>query len=149
MAEKIFAIIDTNNIVTDDMVLDVDTEEEGVQQARDILNNQTATVVETFSNANDAATRYNFGGVGNTWDATNNAFIEPQPFTSWSLDVNYKWQAPGTPYGDTSSISDDYYVVEWDEDNLRWNALDTATETVTNYWDGSAWVDVVAQSPRG
>ena len=142
MAEKIFAIIDTNNIVTDNMVLDVDTEAEGIQQARNILNDQTATVVETFQNANDAATRYNFGGINDTWDATNNAFYEPQPFASWSLDANYKWQAPGTPYGDTSSISDNYYVVEWDEDNTRWNALDTTSETVTNYWDGSAWVPV-------
>ena len=142
MADKYFAIIDDNNIVTDDMVLDVATEADGIQQARDILNDQTATVVETFINANDAATRYNYAGIGYTWDPTNNAFYEPQPYASWSLDANYKWQAPGTPYGDTSSISDDYYVVEWDEDNTRWNALNTVSETVTNYWDGSAWVPV-------
>ena len=74
MADKNFAIVDDNNLVTDDMVLDVDTEAEGVQLARNILNDQTATVVETFPNANDAATRYNFGGIGYTWDATNNAF---------------------------------------------------------------------------
>jgi hypothetical protein len=135
MAEKNFAIVDDNNIVTEVMILDVDTEAEGVAEARNIINDQNATVVESFTDG----TRYNPAAIGFTWDAANNAFYEPKPFDSWTLDSNYKWQAPTSEPTDTSSINDNYFIVEWNETNTRWEAFDTTTETVTHYWTGSAW----------
>ena len=114
MAERYFAIVDDNNIVTDDMVLDVATEADGIQQARDILNDQTATVVETFINANDASTRYNYAGIGYTWDATNNAFYEPQPFPSWTLnETTWTWDAP-------VPMPTDDKMYTWDEATTNW-----------------------------
>ena len=65
MADRHFAILDDNNIVTDVILLNVDSEEEGIAQARNVKDNQSLTVVETFYDANDAATRYKYAGIGN------------------------------------------------------------------------------------
>jgi len=40
--------------------------------------------------------RYNYAGIGFTWDNSNKAFYAPRPFASWSLDDNYVWEAPTT-----------------------------------------------------
>ena len=79
MADKYFAILDENNIVTDCILLNVADEAEGIAQARNVKNDQSLTVVETFFGANDAATRYKYAGIGNIWDPENQAFYVPQP----------------------------------------------------------------------
>ena len=38
--------------------------------------------------------RKQFAGVGYTYDGSNDVFIEPQPYASWTLDSNYDWQPP-------------------------------------------------------
>ena len=39
--------------------------------------------------------RYNFAGVGYTYHADADAFSEPQPYASWTLDTStYTWKAP-------------------------------------------------------
>lgn len=58
--------------------------------------------------------RKNFAGVGFTYDATRDAFIEPQPFNSWLLDeATCTWGAP-TAYPDDGL---DYY---WNEETTAW-----------------------------
>lgn len=50
---------------------------------------------QTSYNAN---TRKNFAGTGFKYDSEKDAFIPPQPFSSWILDeINYKWNPP-VPY---------------------------------------------------
>ena len=58
--------------------------------------------------------RYNFAGIGYTYDTARDAFISPQPFPSWVLDENVmRWFAPvpmpseGGPW-------------TWDEATLSW-----------------------------
>lgn len=54
---------------------------------------------------------------GYSYDPTNDVFICPKPYASWTLDANFDWQAPvavpenfdGVPY--------------WDEDSKSWIAL--------------------------
>tara|TARA_R110002051_G_scaffold1444_1_gene8061 strand:- start:73 stop:480 length:408 start_codon:yes stop_codon:yes gene_type:complete len=53
--------------------------------------------------------RKNYASTGYTWDASKDAFYEPKPFNSWSLDSNCVWQPPITKPDD-----DKYYY--WDED---------------------------------
>jgi len=60
--------------------------------------------------------RYNYAGVGYTYDAVADAYYCPQPYPSWSLDNVYIWQPP-TPYPD----DDKEYL--WDEANLAWEAV--------------------------
>ena len=57
------------------------------------------------------AVRFNYAGIGYTWDGT--GFASPQPYPSWSLDGNYAWQPP-TP------MPDDGKVYVWDEDTTSW-----------------------------
>ena len=52
------------------------------------------TVRQTSYNSN---TRNKYAGIGDTWDETNNVFISPRPFSDWTLNENFKWEAP-TPY---------------------------------------------------
>ena len=58
--------------------------------------------------------RYNYAGIGYTYDAVRDAFIAPKPFPSWVLDENVmRWFAPvpmpseGGPW-------------TWDEATLSW-----------------------------
>jgi hypothetical protein len=56
--------------------------------------------------------RKQYAGIGYTYDSTNDVFIEPQPFASWSLDKNFDWQAP------TPRPAEGFWY--WDEDTLSW-----------------------------
>ena len=77
--------------------------------------------VQTSYNGN---IRYNFAGVGYTWDSENDAFYAPQPFASWSLNEDYIWEAP-VPYPEDASSEKIY---EWDEDNLTWKVVELTIE---------------------
>ena len=52
--------------------------------------------------------------VGYTYDKTNDVFILPQPYSSWSLDSNFDWQPP-------TAMPDDGKEYDWDEDKKTWN----------------------------
>ena len=56
--------------------------------------------------------RSKYASIGDTWDETNNVFISPKPFASWTLDNNFKWQAP------VSYPSSGNYT--WNELELEW-----------------------------
>ena len=71
-------------------------------------------VRQTSYNSN---TRNKYAGVGDTWDETNNVFISPRPFSDWSLNENFKWEAP-IPYPNDGK----HYVWvnnEWEEFNFN------------------------------
>jgi|TARA_R110000744_G_C19089805_1_gene532260 hypothetical protein len=134
MSERNFAIMDTNNIVTNVVVMDVDSESQGIQEIRNNANDQNLIVAETWVDASDSSQRYNYAGKGFTWDANNNAFYNVQPFTSWSLNANYEWVAP-TPYPDKYTAPDGTQVwAAWQEDNLRW-VSHNENEEVNYIWN--------------
>jgi len=57
--------------------------------------------------------RKQYAGVGYTYDKTNDVFVSPQPYPSWSLDGSFDWNAP------TAMPSDDK-MYTWDEENTQW-----------------------------
>jgi hypothetical protein len=60
------------------------------------------------------ALRYNYAGIGYTYDAERDAFIPPKPFESWVLDeVTCLWSAP-IPYPNDGA----FYL--WDEEAGDW-----------------------------
>ena len=70
--------------------------------------------VQTSYNGN---MRFNYAGIGYTYDTARNAFIAPKPFASWVLDeATCRWIAPvampstGGPW-------------TWDEDTESWVAV--------------------------
>jgi hypothetical protein len=57
--------------------------------------------------------RKNYAGIGFTYDAQRDAFIQPKPYPSWLLDNDTcLWQAP-TPMPENGDYS-------WDESTLSW-----------------------------
>jgi hypothetical protein len=58
--------------------------------------------------------RKQYAAIGGTYNADADVFVAPQPFPSWSLDLNHDWQAP-TPRPEGS-----FY---WDEESLSWLAI--------------------------
>jgi hypothetical protein len=122
-----FAEINDNNIVTRVIVvhnneITVDGQElefKGIDFCEGLFGHRNW--VQTSYNGN---IRYNFAGVGYTWDSENDAFYAPQPFSSWSLDENFIWQAP-VPYPEDASEDK---VYEWDEDNFTWKVVELTIE---------------------
>lgn len=58
--------------------------------------------------------RKNYAGIGYTYDFYKDAFIAPQPFTSWVLDeTTCLWNSP-VPY------PSDGKIYTWDEDSVTW-----------------------------
>ena len=58
--------------------------------------------------------RFNYAGLGYSYDATRDAFIPPKPFASWLLnETSCLWEAP-TP------MPTDGKMYKWDEPTLSW-----------------------------
>ena len=108
-----------NNLVTQVIVVDNsdildeqgnESEVVGTQFCTDLLG---GTWVQTSYNGN---MRKNYAGIGNTYDATRDAFITPSPYPSWVLDEDTcRYEAP-IPY----PTDDKMYV--WDEELINWVA---------------------------
>jgi hypothetical protein len=61
--------------------------------------------------------RKNYAGIGYTYDRIKDAFIPPQPFSSWTLnDETCLWQAP-------VSKPDDGKNYKWVESTTSWNEI--------------------------
>ena len=60
------------------------------------------------------ALRYNYAGIGFTYDETRDAFIPPKPFESWILDEGICLWQPPLPY------PEDGGNYRWDEDLFSW-----------------------------
>ena len=59
--------------------------------------------------------RKNYAGVGFKYDQTRDAFIEPQPYDSWTLnETTCLWEAP-------VSKPDDGKKYEWNETTQTWD----------------------------
>ena len=60
------------------------------------------------------ALRKNYSGVGDTYDSSKDAFYEPQPYASWTLnDDTCLWEAP-------TAYPDDGNNYNWDESTTSW-----------------------------
>lgn len=116
-----FAKLDENNIVTEVLVVnnEVLLKTDGTEseyKGKVFLNG-------LFGNANWVQTSYNgsirkqFAGIGYTYDETNDIFIAPQPFDSWSLDENFDWQPP-VPF--PSDYRTDA-IYDWNEESQTWD----------------------------
>ena len=63
------------------------------------------------------ALRYNYAGEGYLYDAEADAFYEPQPFPSWTLNTStYMWEAP-------VAYPTDGKRYNWNEENTNWEEV--------------------------
>jgi hypothetical protein len=96
-----FAKINQQRIVTQVIVAD-----------EDHIDTIPGTWIQTWV---DGEYRKNFAGVGYSYDYIRDAFIAPQPYSSWILDESTcQWKAP-IDYPSSNFI--EYY---WDESNIKW-----------------------------
>jgi len=114
-----FAEINEDNVVTQVIVVNnnelLDGEQESETKGIDFCETLYGhrNWVQTSYNGN---IRYNFAGIGYTWDSENDAFYEPQPFPSWSLDENFIWQPP-IPHPNDGEL----YI--WNEETQTWDLV--------------------------
>jgi hypothetical protein len=115
-----FAQLDENNVVLQVIVVnnsDIDnlpfpeSEPVGVAFCQSLLGENTLWAQTSYNNK----FRRQYAGINFIYSPSLDVFIEPQPYASWSLDVNGYWQAPipqpTPPVG---------YVALWDEDDQEW-----------------------------
>lgn len=113
-----FAQLNENNIViqvivvSNSDILDSDgneSEAKGIAFCQSILGEETRWV-QTSYNGNF---RVRYAAVDGEYDEERDAFINPRPFPSWSLDqVDLEWKPP-VPAGPGQYI--------WDEQNQTWS----------------------------
>ncbi len=56
-----------------------------------LIDNLGGTWVKTSYNAK---IRYNYAGIGFTYDPIDDAFIAPKPYSSWILNSKKQWEPP-------------------------------------------------------
>lgn len=104
-----FAEIDGNNIVQRVLVVPNDQEHRGAEFLANDLG-LGGTWIQCSYNGN---IRKQYPGCGYSYDPAADVFIAPQPFPSWSLDLNHDWQSQ-TP------MPLDGMQYRWDEPSLSW-----------------------------
>ena len=110
-----YAFLDAENVVTEVITGMNETELiEGLLPETWYGNFRGQVCKRTSYNNN---IRFNYAGIGYTYDAGRDAFIAPKPFASWVLDeATCRWGAPvpmpaeGGPW-------------TWDEDTESWVAV--------------------------
>ena len=109
-----WAELDNNNKVIRVLVGD-NNDPAGDEGYQWLIDNLGGTWVKTSYNAK---IRYNFAGIGFTYDSGRDAFIPPKPFASWTLnEETCLWDAPVVYPNDGQR-----YV--WDETALNWVLLE-------------------------
>jgi hypothetical protein len=108
-----YAFLDENNVVTEVIT--------GIDETELIEGKDPETWYGEFRGQRCVRTSYNakirmhYAGIGFRYDDDLDAFIPPQPFPSWTLDEDCKWQAP-IPYPEGELI------YSWDEEAGDWVA---------------------------
>lgn len=105
------------NVVSND-VLDPQNEE---QSGIEFLTQWSGGYANWKQTSYNAAFRKRYAGVGFYYDANLDAFIEPKPFPSWSLNPDTcDWEAP-KPYPQTENKE----IYFWDEELGDWVNAET------------------------
>ena len=113
-----FAKLDENNVVLEVNVVDninllqdgIESEAKGIKFLVDWSGGYTNWKQTSYN----GKFRKNYAGIGNKYDPTRDAFIEPQPFPSWVLnEETCRWGAP-------IAYPTDGQRYNWDEATTSW-----------------------------
>tara|TARA_R110000803_G_scaffold67118_1_gene128723 strand:- start:270 stop:821 length:552 start_codon:yes stop_codon:yes gene_type:complete len=110
-----FAILDTNNLVTNVVAVNNlkiedengnDVEQKGIDHLKKVFQDENLNAVQCSIwtrngkrvevNLHKPAFRNNYPCVGATWDPATENFILPQPYASWILNASQNWIPPVT-----------------------------------------------------
>ena len=119
-----FAKIGKGNIVERVAMVSNDvatTEQEGMDflnnlyQSRDVWKQTSYNTRNGEHLLGGTPFRKNYAGVGFTYDQARDAFIEPRPFKSWTLnEETCQWEAPVVR-------PDDGKIYHWNETTQQWD----------------------------
>ena len=71
--------------------------------------------------------RKNYAGVGFTYDEVRDAFIEPKPYDSWTLnETTCQWEAPVSKPILTQEQLDNMNNYIWNEETQTWDLVDNS-----------------------
>ena len=116
-----FAQLNENNVViqvivvNNDVILDngVESELKGIDFCKLVFGQDTKWVQTSYN----GSFRKNYAGVGMIYNQEIDAFVEVQPFLSWSLNNAIgKWEAP-------NEYPTDGIPYQWCEELLRWESI--------------------------
>ena len=123
-----YAFINENNIVTQVIVgRDEDDLADGVTSWEDYYGERMGQICKRTSYntrggvhlLGGTAFRKNYAGIGFVYDQNRDAFIEPKPFDSWSLDEETcLWEAP-VPMPEDGDYT-------WNEGTQSWDPVSEA-----------------------
>jgi len=126
-----YAYIDENNLVTSVIVgPDEGTEPEGIEswEAHFSAKGKGQALRTSYNtqggvhSGDGEAFRFNYAGIGFSYDEERDAFIPPKPFESWVLDEGTcLWVAP-------VPMPDDGEPYSWDEEAGEWVVVPDETE---------------------
>lgn len=133
MANTTIGIVEDVVVISDedednlDEHLDPADKADGLVLIKCSYNTMAGKHYDPETNQEDDGTplRFNYPGIGFTYDAVRDGFYETnKPFPSWVLDDETLTWHPPTPPGwekPTDVVNEDRYNRwEWDEENLRW-----------------------------
>jgi hypothetical protein len=114
-----YAFLDANNIVTE-VIVGKDEGEDNIDwevwygDFRGQVCKRTSynTVAGVHKNGGTPY-RGNYAGIGYTYRSDIDAFVPPQPYSSWTLNSNVVWQAPVL-------VPTDGKMYSWDEETQTW-----------------------------
>ena len=115
-----FAQLDENNkvlqviVVANEELMEngAESEHKGIAFCKTLLGADTNWVQTSYN----ATIRKNYAGIDFIYDADNDFFFAPQPYPSWELDDDAKWQAP-------VAYPTDGEAYTWNEDDLKWDLV--------------------------
>ena len=118
-----YAFLDENNVVTE-VIVGKDENEGGIdwEQHYGEFRGQVCkrTSYNTYGGVHingGTPFRKNYAGIGYTYNAVRDAFIPPQPFSSWTLNDDANWHPP-------VAMPTDGQRYVWDETTQTWVAND-------------------------
>jgi len=142
-----FAELNSNNIVIRVVVAcNQDIANNGGEQSEQAaehfktvcpLSNEGVKWVQTSYNNNF---RKQYAGINHTYDPIKDKFILPQPYPSWSLNINDDWQAPITYPTILLDSNNKYYTISWNENEQKWTGIDSQNNTFSWSTETLSWI---------
>ena len=116
-----YAYLDTNNTVVavivgkdeTELINGLDTETYYAQGTPYTVKRTSYNTSGGVHDGGGTPYRFNYAGIGYTYDTARNAFIAPKPYPSWLLDEATCWWGAPVPYPATGEW-------RWDEATLSW-----------------------------
>ena len=120
-----YAFLDENNIVVEVIVGNDENQnqvnwEQHYQDFRGLVCKRTSYNTHGNQHPNNQPFRKNYAGIGFTYDEQRDAFIPPQPYSSWTLDEETCLWDPPIPKPSDAGTGEPPIRYYWDEPTTSW-----------------------------